>query len=231
MAFAPDDPPGRIETALAGHPHATRAGGLRIDDTAGRAGLASDPLTVGQREGMGEAFEHACLGEAQEPAMHRAPRREVQRQMPPRASCPQHVQDAVKDGAQWPACGGGVSSPHVQVQADLPVLNLTEEAHKVLERAPEATDAPCCDQIELTPGDPLQERIVARPLLPPLGSRDALIGVDGHDDPTQASRHRVKVAKLILDGLAGLRAEHRKQQAHARFVAAEQIFDEIISCR
>ncbi|GJD43447.1 hypothetical protein AFCDBAGC_1299 [Methylobacterium cerastii] len=100
---APDDPPGRIVTALAGYPHATRAGSLRIDDTAGRAGLASDPRTVGQREGMGEAFEHACLGKAQEPTMHRAPRREVQRQMPLRASCPQHVQDAVKDRAQWPA--------------------------------------------------------------------------------------------------------------------------------
>ena len=28
---------------------------------------------------------------------------QVQRPMPPRASCPQHVQDAVKDCAQWPA--------------------------------------------------------------------------------------------------------------------------------
>ena len=72
---APDDPPGRIAPALACHARATRPGGLRINDTAGRAGLASVPFTVGQREGMGEAFEHARLREAQEPAMHRAPRR------------------------------------------------------------------------------------------------------------------------------------------------------------
>lgn len=70
VAVAPDDPPGRIVTAFAFHPDATRAGGLRIDDTAGRAGLASNPLTVGHRESMSEALEHACLREAQESTMH-----------------------------------------------------------------------------------------------------------------------------------------------------------------
>ena len=91
VAFAPDGPPGWIITALACHSHATRAHGLRIHNTAGRAGLASDTLSIGHREGVSEALEHAFLRQAQEPAMHRAPRREVQRQVPPRAAGAQHV--------------------------------------------------------------------------------------------------------------------------------------------
>ena len=91
VAFATDGSPGWIVTALACHPHAARARRLRVHDTAGRAGLASDPVPVGHRKGVSEALEHACLRQAQEPAMHRAPRREVQRQVPPRAAGAQHV--------------------------------------------------------------------------------------------------------------------------------------------
>lgn len=94
VAFAPDGPPGWIVAALACHPDTARACGLRIRDTAGRAGLASNPLPVSHGKSMGEALEHACLRQAQKPVMHLAPGREVQRQVPPRAACAQHVQDA-----------------------------------------------------------------------------------------------------------------------------------------
>jgi hypothetical protein len=84
VTLAPDDPPGWIVAALAPHADPAGAGGLRIEDGAGRAVLTPDPLTIGQREGMSQPLEHAGLLQAQEPAMHAGPGREVQRQMPPR---------------------------------------------------------------------------------------------------------------------------------------------------
>lgn len=64
VALAADDAPGRIIPALTPDADAARARGLRIEDAAGRAGLASSALAVGQGKGMSEALEHARLRQA-----------------------------------------------------------------------------------------------------------------------------------------------------------------------
>lgn len=77
--------------------------GLRVEDGTGRAGRAADALAVGQGKGAGEALGHTGLRQAQEPAVNGGPRREVQRQVPPRAAGAQDVLDAVQDCPQRPA--------------------------------------------------------------------------------------------------------------------------------
>src|SRR5262245_25772378 len=47
-------------------------------------------------------FERAVDPPATEVVMHRRPRRELTRQQPPRATTPEHVEDAVKDPAHRP---------------------------------------------------------------------------------------------------------------------------------
>lgn len=109
---------------------------------------------------------------------------------------------------QRPACGrGGIEPLDVEIQADLPRRYLAQEANKVLKRSTQAADAPGRDQIELTSGYPLEERIVSRPSLPPLGTRDALVGEHSHDDPAETSNYRVNLTKLVLDRLPGLCAD------------------------
>ena len=103
MAFPSDHAAGRIVAALAFDADAARARGLGIEDGAARAGFAPGSLAVSHRESMGEALEPARLRQAQEPAVHAAPRREVQWQVPPRAAGAQNVEDGVKHRPQWPA--------------------------------------------------------------------------------------------------------------------------------
>lgn len=51
-------------------------------------------------------------------------------------------------------------------------------------------------------GDPLQQRIICWSLISALGTRDALVGVDGDDDPSLPLGDGVQFLKLVLDRLA-----------------------------
>ena len=103
MALAADHAPGRIVAARARDADAARARGLRVEDGAGRAGLAPSALAVGHGEGVGKALEHTGLRQAQDPAVNGGPGWKIQRQVPPRAAGAQDVLDAVQDCPQRPA--------------------------------------------------------------------------------------------------------------------------------
>jgi hypothetical protein len=88
MTLAPDDALGGIIAATSCNADAARARGLCIHHRRDRRGIAPNPLAVGHGQRMSHASEGAAAGQAQEPAQHILPGREVARQVAPGAAGP-----------------------------------------------------------------------------------------------------------------------------------------------
>src|SRR5262249_56843460 len=76
--------------------------------------------------------------------------------------------------ARW---RGGVDALLVQVEVDPRCMDLPQEGHEVLERAPEAINAPGRDHVELAPGGTLEHPVKGGTLIPPFGSAAAVLTV------------------------------------------------------
>src|SRR5215510_6926052 len=77
-------------------------------------------------------------------------------------------------------------------------MDLSQEGHKVLERAPEAIHRPRCDHIELAPCCPLEHAVEGWALVAVLGTADAVVAVLLHDFPAPALGHGQQLAALVL---------------------------------
>src|SRR6266851_3479696 len=82
-----------------------RLDALAVDDRAGRASLASNPLAILHDEGVIDGLKAPIVAERRKPAIDRAPGRKVARQQPPSAAGAHHVKDAVNDLAHRPRSG------------------------------------------------------------------------------------------------------------------------------
>src|SRR5882672_4340186 len=100
MALAPVDLLARIVTA-----RAAGFGGLdalAVDDRGRGAGVAPDPLAICHHECVVYPFEAPGVAPDGEPAVNRAPWRQVAWHQPPRAACPHDIEYAVDDLAHRP---------------------------------------------------------------------------------------------------------------------------------
>src|SRR5262249_14902343 len=88
-----------------------------------------------------------------------------------------------------------------QVQIDASTTDFTQEAHKVLQRAPEPIDAPSGYQVDFAPRDRFQHLVECRPLVAALGATYPRVREFLHDIPTVTLRGRRKLATLVLNGL------------------------------
>ena len=103
VALSPDHALGCVVAASPGNAGPARAGRLRIQHRSRGRGAAPGPLAVGHRQGVGHALEGTAAGEAKKPAQGCLPGRKVERQVPPGAVRPEHVEHAVQQGAHRPA--------------------------------------------------------------------------------------------------------------------------------
>jgi hypothetical protein len=81
-------------------PHAAalrRLDALAVDNSRGRARLASHPFAVPHDQVVVDGFPNAVIAQPGKPAVHGAPRREVLRHQPPCNAAAQYVADAVDD--------------------------------------------------------------------------------------------------------------------------------------
>lgn len=90
----------------------------------------------------------------------------------------------------------------MQQHNDITCLKLAEQRHQIGQRASEAIDAPGSDDVELTPGHALHQRVETGTTIAAVGAADALVVEDRDDGPAEALGDLVQVAKLVLGGLA-----------------------------
>jgi hypothetical protein len=95
----------------------------------------------------------------------------------------------------------GVDALLMQEQVDAQAVQLGEEAAEVLQRAAEAIDGPCHDDIKPAPSRVLVHGIEAGTLIPALRARDARIPIHSHDLVPDAFCGSPKLALLVLGGL------------------------------
>lgn len=96
----------------------------------------------------------------------------------------------------------GVQPLLVQVEIDVLRMGFIQEGDQIGKAATEAIDAPGHDLFEVAPGDPFEHGIIAGAFVPPLGTRDAFVGMDGDDDPALTLGNGVQFLKLVLYRLA-----------------------------
>ena len=82
---------------------------LAVDDRRRGAGLATGPLAVGHDQGVVDPLEQTAVAPRREPAVDRAPRREVRWQKAPGDPAAHDIEDGVDDLAQRP--GARPASP------------------------------------------------------------------------------------------------------------------------
>ena len=85
---------------------------LRVDQRGAGLGVAAVGLTDMVPEGVMEPPDRAVVVPPGEVPVHRGPRREVLRQLPPGAACPHHVEDRVHDPASWVLLPPAAFRPH-----------------------------------------------------------------------------------------------------------------------
>ena len=110
------------------------------------------------------------------------------------------------EDAQHPEHGlagwrGGVDALLVEVELDVLGVQFSKERHEILQRAAETINRPCGYEIELFAGNPLEQGIETRPLVPPLRAADAGILENVSDGPTVALCDLLKLALLVGDRL------------------------------
>ena len=69
----------------------------------------------------------------------------------------------------------------VEVKINTPRIDLVEEGDEVLERAAQAVNRPCGDDVEFLPRHASKQQVEAGTLIAPFGSADALIA-EGRDN-------------------------------------------------
>jgi len=84
----------------------------------------------------------------------------------------------------------------VQVEIAPECLQLTQEPDQVLKAAAKAIDGPSSDHVDLARGRVFEQAIEARPLVAPLGTRNAGILVT----PTTCQPERAATASSSLNG-------------------------------
>ena len=92
----------------------------------------------------------------------------------------------------------------VQVEVDLAGSQFTQQTDQIGQRSSQATDRPCGRDVEVSPGNPLQQSIQPRPLGATRGTADPLVAEDGHHRPAKPSSGLLQGRKLVLDRLAAI---------------------------
>src|SRR5262245_13552249 len=99
-------------------------------------------------------------------------------------------------------------------------MNFRQEAHQVLQAAPQPVDRPGHDHVELPFGGIPAERIEARTLVTPSGAADAVIFVDLDDLTAHATGDPPQLALLIGGGLVeSADAEVENGALHRKFLS------------
>lgn len=115
----------------------------------------------------------------------------------------EHAEKLEQHPAGW---GARVDGLLMQVEIDPTRLHVRQEGDEILQRPAQTIHAPCSNEIELFAGDPLQQAVEARTLVPALRAGNAFVSVDGHDRPAETDRDLVQLAQLVLDRLVLVRA-------------------------
>src|SRR5579863_6895527 len=90
----------------------------------------------------------------------------------------------------------------MQVQVAAGAVDLAEKTDQVLERAAQAIDRPCCDHVDLAPGNGFHQVIESGPLLSAVGAGNPLVREFLDDFPAMLLGNGLELATLVLDSLA-----------------------------
>src|SRR5262245_26032984 len=86
----------------------------------------------------------------------------------------------------------------VEIEVDPERVNFREERDEVLQRAAEAVDAPCHDDVELPLSSIAEQAVELGSAAPTLGTTDAAVLVDADDLVAHAGRDLEQLARLVL---------------------------------
>src|SRR5262249_4275064 len=88
-----------------------------------------------------------------------------------------------------------------------------DRVEQVAQRAAQAVNRPCHDDIELPPAGVLEHGVKARPSVSSLGARDARIAIDLDHIPSAAPSDLPKLADLVFDRLCVRADSHVQRRA------------------
>lgn len=102
VTLAPNYAAVGIKAAVSHNANPAGAGCLGIYDRSRWAGFTPHALPVSHGKAMAQTFKYSSLRQAQEPAMHGRPRRELAWQVPPSRAGAKHIKDRIHNEPQWP---------------------------------------------------------------------------------------------------------------------------------
>jgi hypothetical protein len=91
----------------------------------------------------------------------------------------------------------------IQIQIATGTIQLTQEAHKILQRATEPVYGPCRDYIDPATGGRLEQPIEPSALVTPFGAADSVVDKFLNDPPSPRLACRCQGLALVFDRLVG----------------------------